>query len=73
VASTPDYRVVLGAAIRQQRKAAGLSQEILAEKSELHANYVGRVERGEEHISIAALRRVAKALRVRVRDLVNDI
>jgi hypothetical protein len=34
---------------------------------------MGRVERGEEHISLIALRRVAKALGVRVRDLVVDI
>ena len=49
------------------------TQELLAEKAELHPNYLGRVERGEEHISLAALRRVAKALNTRVRDLVADI
>jgi len=42
-------------------------------KSELHPNYLGRVERGEESISLDALRRVAKALKVRVRELVADI
>jgi transcriptional regulator with XRE-family HTH domain len=49
------------------------SQERLSEKAELHPNYVGRVERGEEHVSLIALRRIAKALGVRVRLLVRDI
>jgi transcriptional regulator with XRE-family HTH domain len=68
-----DYRKVLGAAIRKQRMRLGLSQERLSEKSDLHPNYIGRVERGEEHVSLIALRRVAKALGVRVRLLVKDI
>lgn len=68
-----DYRVVLGAAIRKQRKRAHLSQERLSEKAELHPNYIGRVERGEEHVSLIALRRIAKALGVRVRVLVWKI
>ena len=51
----------------------GLTQEVLAEKADLHANYFGRVERGEEDVSLNALRRIAKALELRVRDLVADI
>jgi transcriptional regulator with XRE-family HTH domain len=73
VRSRSDYRVILGAAIREQRNRAGFSQEKLAEKAELHPNYMGRVERGEEHISLAALRRIAGALKVRVAELVKDI
>ena len=73
VAVASDYRVVLGKAIRVQRVRLGLTQEVLAERAELHPNYLGRVERGEEHISLAALRRIARALNVRVRDLVVDI
>jgi transcriptional regulator with XRE-family HTH domain len=68
-----DYRVVLGASIRKQRKRARLTQEKLAEIADLHPNYIGRVERGEEHVSLIALRRIAKAVGVRVRDLVVDI
>jgi transcriptional regulator with XRE-family HTH domain len=68
-----DYRVVLGAAIRKQRKRLLLSQEQLAEQADLHPNYLGRVERGEEHVSLIALRRIAAALGVRVRELVRDI
>ena len=73
VRSRSDYRVILGTAIREERKRAGLSQEKLAEKADLHPNYMGRVERGEEHVSLAALRRIARAVKVRVAELVKDI
>ena len=61
---------MLGATIRQHRKRTGLTLEVLAEKADLHPNYLGRVERGEEYISLSALLRVAKALHVSVQDLV---
>jgi transcriptional regulator with XRE-family HTH domain len=50
-----------------------LTQEKLAEKADLHPNYLGRVERGEEYVSLLALRKIAKALNVRVRNLVWNI
>lgn len=68
-----DHRIVLGAAIRQQRKRAGLSLERLAEKANLHHNYLARVERGEEHLSLSALIRVAKALHITVSELVREL
>jgi transcriptional regulator with XRE-family HTH domain len=73
VRSRSDFRAILGAAIREQRKRLKLSQEKLAEKAELHPNYFGRVERGEENVSLAALRRIARALKIRVAELVKHI
>jgi transcriptional regulator with XRE-family HTH domain len=35
--------------------------------------YFGQVERGEQTVSVHALVRIAKALGVRVRNLVNDL
>ncbi|HZL78674.1 MAG TPA: helix-turn-helix transcriptional regulator [Candidatus Limnocylindrales bacterium] len=67
------YRRILGEAIRVCRKQAGLSQEKLAEKAELHPVYVSAVERGAKNISMDALIRIAKAVGVRVRNLVEDI
>ena len=64
---------ILGDAIRRYREQAGLSQEKLAEKANLHPVYVGKIERGEQWISLHALLRVAKALGVKVRDLVDEI
>jgi len=50
-----------------------MSQEKLAEKADLHPVYTGKIERGEQWISLHALLRIAKALGIRVRDLVADI
>ncbi len=66
VPARPKHRKTVGDAIREARKAATLSQEKLAEKAELHPNYIGEVERGEKTISVDALLRIANALRVSV-------
>ncbi len=64
---------MVGEAIRAYRKRAGLSQEQLAQRAELHPNYIGEVKRGKCSISLDPLVRIAKALGVRVRDLVLDV
>ncbi len=66
-------RRILGEAIRKYRKRAKMSQEKLAEKANLHPVYIGKVERGEQWISLHALLRIAKAVGVRVRDLVSGL
>ena len=54
--------------MRTRRKLAGFSQEVLAEKADLHRNYIGEVERGEKTISLDAMMRIAGALGVSVRE-----
>jgi transcriptional regulator with XRE-family HTH domain len=67
------YRRILGEAIRIRRKQARLSQEKLAEKAELHPVYISAVERGAKTISMDALMRIARALEVRMRDLIDGL
>ena len=50
----------------KHRKKADLSQEELAEKADIHPNYVGRIERGECTPTLTILLKVAKALDVRL-------
>jgi transcriptional regulator with XRE-family HTH domain len=50
-----------------------LSQEQLAERADLHHNYVGEIERGEKAATIDTLVKIAKGLNVRVRDLVDKL
>lgn len=71
--SPSDYRVVVGKNIRAKRKRARLTLEVLAEKANLHPNYLGRVERAEENISLAALIRIAKALGVHAQVLLTGV
>ena len=73
MSTPPRQRKLIGEAVRIYRKRAGLTQERLAEKADLHPVYVGEVERGEETVSVYALMRIARALGVRVRDLVADL
>ena len=64
---------ILGDSIRKHRNQIGMSQEKLAEKADLHPVYIGKVERGEQWISLHALLRIAKALGARLRDLVDGL
>jgi transcriptional regulator with XRE-family HTH domain len=41
-----------------------LSIEALAERADLHHNYIGEVERGEKAASLDSLVKIAKGLRI---------
>lgn len=70
---TPKYRKVLGENIRMHRRALKWSQEKLAEQSDLHHNYIGDIERGEENVSVDTLMRIASALKIKLSDLVQGL
>jgi len=72
IVKVPKHRKILGENIRTHRSAMKWSQEKLAEKADLHHNYIGDIERGEENVSVDALMRIATALKVRLSDLVRD-
>jgi len=67
------HRRLIGEAIRLYRKNAGLTQEKLAEAVELNPKYLGEIERGEKIISIEALLRIAKAVKVPIKDFFEDV
>jgi transcriptional regulator with XRE-family HTH domain len=56
--------------IREQR---GLTQEKLAELAGLHRAYIGQIERGEKNIGLRNLEKIAKALNVDIRVLVDTL
>ena len=59
-----DLPAAIGQRVRKLRQGLNISQEVLAERADLHRNYVGSVERGEREIGITALGRLAAALGV---------
>ncbi|HEY3969835.1 MAG TPA: helix-turn-helix transcriptional regulator [Solirubrobacteraceae bacterium] len=61
--------VGLGRAVRQLRQAAGISQDALAARCDLHRTYVGGIERGERNVSFGNLVKLAGALGVRPSEL----
>ena len=62
----------LGQAIRRHRRAAGLSQEGLAERSGLHWTYLSEIETSKVNPTVNVLRRIAGALGVRASQLVAE-
>lgn len=66
------HRRLLGETIRSKRKEREFSQEKLAERADLSTVFISRVECGKESPSVDSLVKIAKALRVKVRDLVMD-
>jgi transcriptional regulator with XRE-family HTH domain len=58
-------------AIRQLREQRGMSQEQLGALVDLHPTWVSRIETGIGDTSWTQLRRIAKALGVDDRDLVD--
>ena len=64
--------VSLGNAIRDARKEAGLSQEVLAADAEIDRSYIGGIERGEHNLTLMNLCRVAKALKVKPSSLLIE-
>jgi len=59
----------LGARIRALRESAGISQEELANRADLHRTYIGGIERGERNVGVLNLLQIAKALKVRPAEL----
>ena len=61
--------ILFGKKVRELRTEQKLSQAALAEKSGLHANYIGMVERGERNHSLINIDKLAKALNVTLPEL----
>lgn len=64
--------ISFGKKVRELRNNQQLSQESLAEKSGLHRNYIGMVERGERNPSLININKLAKALNVSLSELFNS-
>ena len=60
---------LLGKRIAALRKAKGLSQEELAAKSRYSTEFISLVERGINAPAVSGLERIAKSLKVEVKDL----
>jgi DNA-binding response OmpR family regulator len=66
-------REALGAAIRERRKALGLTLAQMAERTNVSLGYLSQIELGKNSASIETLYRISLGLRVRVADLFQAI
>jgi transcriptional regulator with XRE-family HTH domain len=61
---------LFGKHLKQLRKNRNWTQQELANRSGLHKNYIGMVERGERNPSLINLSKIAKALDIELVELV---
>jgi len=66
-----DINKEVGFNIRRIREGRGLSQEELAALAGIHRVYVGQIERGEKNIGLKNLEKIAKALNVNIKVLLD--
>ncbi|HEV8435851.1 MAG TPA: helix-turn-helix transcriptional regulator [Thermoanaerobaculia bacterium] len=64
---------VFGSLVRKLRSERGLTQEVLAERTELSVSYIGFIERGENVPTLTIVLNLAEALDVDAADLVREV
>jgi len=71
--AVPDLKKEFGAELRRRRRERGLSQERLAELSDLHRTYISAVESGRRNLTLESIQRLANALGATVASFFNSV
>ncbi|MCM1339551.1 MAG: helix-turn-helix domain-containing protein [Muribaculaceae bacterium] len=61
----------IGLNFRLERTKQGLSQETFAERANVHTNYIGKVERGEQNLTIKSIVALANSLNIPIQNILN--
>jgi transcriptional regulator with XRE-family HTH domain len=69
--SGKQFQIFLGKKIREYRLKMGISQEQLGKLAKVHRTYIGMIERGEKNVTIQNIYKVATALGVEVKNLID--
>lgn len=69
---TSKGRQILAANMRARRAELGISQEKLAELADLHRTYVSGVERAQRNIGIDGIGKIARALKMKLSELLTE-
>ena len=64
--------ITFGERVREIRVSKNLSQEQLADLSNVHRTYIGMVERAEKNITLVNMQKIANALEVNIEDLIIE-
>jgi transcriptional regulator with XRE-family HTH domain len=62
----------LGSRVRALREQRAWSQEDLARRADRHFTYIGRIERGEQNVTVEVLLEISAALETRPEDLLAE-
>lgn len=68
-----DVRRRVGLNLRRFRDEKGISQERLAFDCRLHRTYISDVERGVRNPTVVVLEKIAKVLKIRSGQLLDDV
>jgi len=63
--------VKFGQKVRAERAKLGLSQEGLASRAGVHRTYIGMIERAEKNITLENIEKIAKALALTPKQLLD--
>lgn len=62
-----------GARLKELRAQKGVSQDKLADETDVHPTAIGRLERGDREPRLTTILRLARGLDVRPGELVDDL
>lgn len=67
-----DIKKSFGKKLKIFRLERGLSQEALALSADLDRTYIPSIEKGERNVSITVLEKLAKALKISIKDFFDE-
>jgi transcriptional regulator with XRE-family HTH domain len=70
MSASPAFQAALGGAVKARRSELGLTQEQLANDTDLHQRWISNVETGKRNPSYASLRRLASGLALSASELI---
>jgi len=70
--SSENILEIFGKNVQKYRKEKKISQEKLAEIADVHRTYIGMIERAEKNITLRNMEKIAKALGVEIKDLLEN-
>jgi transcriptional regulator with XRE-family HTH domain len=71
MSAAPAFQAALGLAVKARREELGLTQEQLANDTELHQRWISNVETGQRNPSYGSLRRLAAGLDLTASELLQ--
>jgi transcriptional regulator with XRE-family HTH domain len=69
MSASPAFQTALGLAVKARREELNLTQEQLANDTDLHQRWISNVETGKRNPSYASLRRLAAGLELTASEL----
>lgn len=67
-----DIKQEFGNRLTQLRKEKKISQEKLAELSELNRPYISAIEQGKRNVSLEVIEKLAQALEISIKDFFEE-